>query len=261
MQNVQASLVVGIDLGGSNTRVCLEDEVIKLPTPDTLQAVHEMLNQTIPILAKGRQLDGIGFAIAGQIDFKRQHIVRAGQLNFLRHWPLAETLERAFGCRCVLGNDVEAMAAYLSQNYAGDLSVVAISTGIGYCRVIRRHGKTVLLPGELGHVYHGTSAICGCGAVGHLDAFGGAGLERRTGRPAANLTAEEWQEVGDVISQHLYNVQTIAPSDAFVLYGGMIANQRWMVERIQQQLTPEIPVFLHQEDDGYKGAVALLSVL
>lgn len=184
--------VLGIDLGG--TKVL--SGVIDVDTGRVLstakkrsRAEHgqqDLIDRLIETAREALNASGIrtdeisriGIGAAGQIDRRDGVIINAPNLANMTNVRLADIVKSALGIPTFLFNDVEAAAAGEASFGAGrgqkDFVVVFVGTGIG--GAIYRDGKPYLgassTAGEIGHtVVEVNGRICGCGELGHLEAY------------------------------------------------------------------------------------------
>jgi glucokinase len=180
------SRVAGIDLGGTKIQgVVLDgDDVVadlKRPTPttggaDVAVAIGEMLREM--------GLDGvsrIGIGAPGVIDRVRGVVLRAPNLAISATVPIVDLVRDATGITDVeLDNDVN--AATIAEHRLGaargatDALCVFVGTGVGGGLILdgalRRGPRS--LTGEIGHVVVVDGGRrCGCGGLGHLEAYAG----------------------------------------------------------------------------------------
>ena len=188
-------LCLGVDIGGTNTKLGLVDfegQIVAQQT--TLTAMLDQPERVCDfILAAGKQLaisagrsldslEGVGVAVPGILDM--QHGVLKELSNLLRwiDFPLRRELSNRFNRDVVLINDASA-AAYGEFTFRGmvdnSLALITLGTGIGSGVVIQGKplGGSHGCAGEIGHVVIDTNLnqrICGCGMPGHLEAYAGS---------------------------------------------------------------------------------------
>ncbi len=207
-------LIAAIDNGATNTRVSLrqgdeESECMKYETPHSYEDAIVRVHSIARLLANGRKIDAVGFAVAGKIIDGR--IVQAGELQD-RGWvglPFQKNVAGQFGLetdRVILHNDC--MAAAIAQRVANQKVggpeagyVETISTGNGgagfdeFGEIEDEPGHEILRPG----------AICGCGKDGCIEAYiSGSGIERNRYERAEKLSLALWKQViADAVEAHV----------------------------------------------------------
>jgi len=180
-------VLVGVDLGGTKIQAVALDgtEVVAKKRLATPAAGGEELPAAIAsaIRELGVDIDRVGIGAPGVIDVASGTIVRAPNLNVASTLPLTTAVAAALGISSadvVLDNDVNAGA--LAEQRLGaasgsrDALCVFVGTGVGGGLVldgtIRRGPRG--LTGEIGHVVvRDGGRRCGCGGLGHLEAYAG----------------------------------------------------------------------------------------
>ncbi|MER3524735.1 MAG: glucokinase [Ignavibacteria bacterium] len=198
-------VVVGIDIGGTNTEIgivdhtgsCLGRATLQTGTYDTPEAfVHDLhlhIHRLLERFSCADQLRGIGIG-APNGNYYRGTIEHAPNLRWRGIVPLAAMLHERVHVPVVLTNDANA-AAMGEKIFGGaqgmtDFIVVTLGTGVGsgfFVQDMLVHGKSGFA-GELGHIIvreHGRE--CGCGRRGCLETYASAGGIKRT---AVELLAE-----------------------------------------------------------------------
>jgi len=108
---------IGIDIGGTTTRVGLVDEtgrllaVQRLETPRSGDALLHKLSVWITSIgdsAGAQPVAGIGLAVAGLVDPSRELVTRSVNLPFLVDYPLVEELARRANCKISIHTDANA---------------------------------------------------------------------------------------------------------------------------------------------------------
>ncbi len=182
---------IGIDLGGTKIQgvVVADGEVtaeIKVTTPrGGAEAVVDAIAECVAKLDGGGgdgRVEGVGVGAPGVVEFATGTVVRAPNLpGFDDPVPLGELLTEAVdGRRVAVDNDVNLGALAEHRLGAGrghgDLLAVFIGTGVGGGLVLdgRLRRGPGGMAGELGHVVVCEGGRrCGCGQLGHLEAYAG----------------------------------------------------------------------------------------
>ncbi len=141
---------IGIDIGGTNTRVALIDDChqllqrIQLPT-DTTDPEQEirLIKEAIDVMSP-YDIIGIGISCPGPLDSKAGQIIFTPNLeNAWYGFPLTETLSKYYGYPVCLENDANLAALAEAVVGAGQFNqyvhYLTISTGIGSGFVINKH--------------------------------------------------------------------------------------------------------------------------
>jgi glucokinase len=190
---------IGIDLGGTKILGAIvhgtdvrEDTKRPTPTEGGPEQVVEAIVGIVEELGGAKGVDAIGVGAPGQVDPDDGVVQVAPNLpGWSKPVPLAQLLSDALkGVPVRVENDADAAAAGEHRAGAGkgvaDVLGVMVGTGVGGGLILdgklRRgaHG----LAGEIGHVtVHADGRPCGCGGLGHLEAYAGrAAMEREARR-------------------------------------------------------------------------------
>lgn len=189
-----SDLAIGVDFGGTKLLAAVVDiatgEILgtakKKTNPDDdakelMERIYTGIDGAIESagLKKKQDIVGIGVGIAGQIDTKNGVLLGAPNLSQATvDLPIAALLEKRFGIRAALRNDVQVAALGEGTFGAGkkhaDFFCVFVGTGVG--GAIVRNGQLITgasgTAGEVGHlIIHANGRHCGCGGRGHLEAY------------------------------------------------------------------------------------------
>lgn len=253
---------LGIDLGGTNTRLGLVDENGLLarerfatqaelgpgPWLENLEAAAAKL------LAQGPRPAAVGVASPGVIERPQGIILNSPNLPAWRGFPLAQEAGRALGLPALVENDANCYALGEHRFGAGagrDLACFTLGTGVGGGLIMG--GRVVVGPlgtgGELGHTLAVSGGrLCGCGARGCVEAYASAtGLKgmireaREQGRPTVleqgagvnrltqaaeigdELALELLAQAGRALGRAFANVAAFTGLDLIIIGGGVSA--------------------------------------
>ncbi len=205
------SLVVGIDIGGTNIKLGVVDEQYELekfaskPTPgnsygDLIDCLVGLMNE---IKSKYR-VSGVGVGCAGVVDFESGRVRFSPNIRYLRDAHLRDDLESKLKLPVVVDNDANMVCWGEYKRGAGkgkdNIVCLTLGTGIGGGLVLGGNLYRGSWGGgsELGHItidYQGP--FCGCGNRGCLEAFVGArAIENR----ARRLFVRNHRQVPDHLS-------------------------------------------------------------
>jgi len=272
---------LGADIGGTSARLGLFSEL----DPQALQQTTEFkicndyerdldtLIRSFRQLAGGQVIAGIGIGIPGHLSDDMSGLQSSAHLGDWCGHDLQADLESALDCRVVLENDADA-GALAEAEFAGhdtDFWYLTWGTGIGGAVVTIGSEGYRLVGAEPGHHIISVdtgSVICACGRSGCFEAFvGGKGIEARTGRPAAEASAEIWEEVIGWMGIGIYNLIRIYRTPLLILGGGITEKQPQLVAGIEtaannllgsyQQLEIRTPHF--GSANNLYGALAMMS--
>lgn len=272
-------LIAAIDNGATNTRVSVrqgdeEIECMKYETPHNYDDAIERVHSIARLIADGRHINAVGFAVAGKIIDGR--IVQAGELQD-RGWvglPFQEDVARQFGLDTdyvILNNDCVSAAIaqrVANQKVGGPKTgyVETISTGNGGAG-FNENGE---IEDEPGHEFLKSGAICACGKDGCVEAYiSGSGMERNLGIRAENLPAHMWKQViADAVEAHVLLVnrfEAMGFRPAAIHFFGSVALKQphLLLPGLQQGLSenrdrlpfmPTISTATYGDDSGLIGA-------
>lgn len=263
-------MIVGIDIGATNTRLAVADgsdlghaaaqAAAQARTVD-LAGPHQLVEWVERVIAGLRGLDptrvarSIGVASPGPLDPKRGVVINPPNLTGWENVPLTEMLSDALGCPAHLENDAN-MAA-LGEFHAGagrgttNMVYVTWSSGVGAGLILdgRLFSGSHGTAGEIGHtVLDPDGPLDTCGQRGCVEAFcGGIALERKTGRSADVLFADAASGDSDAachveqaavyMGHALVNLTNLFDPDMIVMGGG--------VTRSWRQVEPVLLEVLH----------------
>lgn len=188
-----APYFVGIDLGGTNTKFGVVDDLgqtiafLSIPTqvPDGPEAAAARIGQAVlDVIKKAgltkEQVSAVGLASAGTMDIPGGRLMVPANLPGWNYFPIRDKVAHACGLPVVFSND--ATAAAFGEYWIGtgkqfdSMIMLTLGTGLG-CGIIiagkpwdgeHSHG------GEYGHTIVDlmpNARICGCGKAGHLEAY------------------------------------------------------------------------------------------
>jgi len=140
-------------------------------------AIRELLNKSG---IDKKQIEGVGLCAPGPLDPKKGIVYNPPNLPGWKNVRLASAVQKKFGIKAKLDNDANAagvaeMIWGAAKGYK-DIFYVTVSTGIGTGVIIDGklyYGKNGMA-GEGGHMtinYDDTTAKCGCGALGCVEAL------------------------------------------------------------------------------------------
>jgi glucokinase len=194
----QHRVTVGIDLGGTSTRIGLFDSTMTLLESHAMstriaagpQSVVEEMAAAVSMLvergAARRRVykpTGAGIGSPGPINLRTGVLGVLANLPGWDRFPLRDSLANALGLPVVLESDANAAAIAEWKHGAGkstgQLSMIMLTLGTGVGSGIILDGKVwhgmFGMSGEVGHSTvdpHGT--ICGCGSRGCLEVYASA---------------------------------------------------------------------------------------
>jgi glucokinase len=183
---------VGVDLGGTKILAAVVDDqgvlrrTRKLDTPRT--GPSDLLDTVAAVVREvSSGLEPVGIGVPGMV-LDDGTVTRSPNLTGFDHpVPVGAELARRLGRPVAVDNDVNVGAVAEHRLGAGrgwsEMVALFIGTGVGGGLILDgalRHGPHGMA-GEVGHItVRPGGERCGCGHLGHLEAYvGRAGLERR----------------------------------------------------------------------------------
>jgi glucokinase len=180
--------VVAVDFGGTHIRAAFFPDEMPQPVKQTkvktladegLEVVLGRIESAIQtVLPLDHENLRIGIASPGPIDPFTGIIFEAPNLPGWENIPLADEIISRFNCPVVINNDAN-LAAWGEWKFGAgrgvnDVLYLTIGTGIG--GGVISQGQLLLgasgLAAELGHMkVVSDGPVCGCGQVGHIEAF------------------------------------------------------------------------------------------
>ncbi len=265
-------MLIGIDIGGTSTKIGLVDNgrviaTTRIPTTGHVDefAFADALAEAAGQMAteSGQRAEGIGIG-APNANQQTGIIEMAPNLPWKNDVPLAKMLEERTGIRSVLGNDANAAALGEWRYGAGqgykDLLLVTLGTGVGSGFIV--NGELLLgsygNAGELGHM---TIVIdgrdCTCGRKGCLEAYvsirglrqtfleldGDAEVLKEEGVRCIARAAEEGDTAALQTFRHaarwlavgLANAVAVTGPERIVLFGGISRNGELLMAPLKER--------------------------
>lgn len=264
-------VALGIDIGGTSTKVALvtrTGRVLAVDSRPTLGGVPDAFLPAVMDLAASflrtqPRIDGIGIAVAGLLDERRDRLVYNPNLAPLEGYPLVDAFRARF--REPVALDVDSNAACLAEAQYGAgvgsrrfLSLV-VGTGLGGAMTIE--GRLVRLAyqclGDIGHVIvQPGGPCCGSGCRGCAEALvSAAALERRGGGRNAREIIEAAQagdgaaiqllaDTGRWLGMAIASMATILFPDTVAISGGLSEAGDLLLAPAQRELRESIAPFV-----------------
>jgi len=187
-------IFIGIDLGGTNTKIGLFNSELELICKTSIATKEEMgpadvvgrIGDTIEKLLTKNNLtidavDALGIGSPGPLSVGEGLIIAPPNLPRFRNTPLRDMVSNRFGKPAVLDNDanVACLGEYILGAGKGSGNMVFYTLGTGIGGGIISNGQ--LLHGsadnaaEIGHsIVYPNGRECGCGQKGCLEAYASA---------------------------------------------------------------------------------------
>lgn len=250
MMQTRPNTYVGVDIGGTNTRIGLFEalnapdfvDVAKFPT---YQGYEEQLHHIVAgIRASNRDnLAGIGVSVAARIAKDGRSVIVAPNLLDYVDKPFAEDLFDRFKCPIRLAHDT--VCGLLAEKNYGALrdidrcAYLTVSTGTGAAIRLGKALTSITSSIEIGHqVLDGNSVKCLCGQIGCLETFtGGRQIELRYGRSIAQVTDKAfWETFSDKLAIGLVNLAQLTRIDVVAVSGAIALNNQFLLPMLQEKV-------------------------
>lgn len=197
--------LMGIDIGGTKTAVCIGTEAGVIMASRRISSVSESIESYREALIAlchtvldeagitGNQLDAIGISAPGPMDCKRGILIAPPNNPGWRNVPIAAMVQAAFKAPVYCNNDANAcaLAEMLFGEHKGTQNLLYLTFSTGMGGGVIANGKLIQgnadAGGEVGHfVLDPNGPVCGCGHKGCWEAYVG-------GRAVAKLLKEKIQ--------------------------------------------------------------------
>jgi len=156
-------MYIGFDIGGSSVKAVLvkNKQVIKSyveDLPDSLFGLLDLLEKIFSELSKDVSVEGVGVAVAGAMDAKREKMLNSPNIKYLNNQPLKKMIGERLGCLIKIEHDVHCFLLAekeigLAKNF-NNIFYLTLGTGIGGAWMVGgkiytgAHGSA----GEAGHI-------------------------------------------------------------------------------------------------------------
>jgi glucokinase len=231
---VLAGNVIGIDIGGTHTRVGRFDSadtksyvvIARYPTPQHYTVQLDRITDAL----QGVAIAGIGVAVGAQLHRDGLSVHTAPNLPEYVDKPLASDLVQRFGCPVRLAHD----PALRDQDRSAYLT---LSTGTGCAFRVRQGDVALVISIEFGHqILDGNTVQCLCGQMGCLEtATGGRQIMLHQGRPPESITdADFWVHFSEKLALGLINLAQLTRVEAVAIGGGIATNRPDLIPRVQR---------------------------
>jgi glucokinase len=216
MSGPPTGVTVGVDLGGTGTRIVALDRAgvvlhqVSHPTPISSVGAISRLVSSIAAAAAGQDLRGVGIGASGPVD--RLGIIRNTEtLPAFSDIQIMPVMSERLGVPCVIDNDAAAAAAGEYACGAGrgsaGLLVVTLGTGLGIATLVggRLFRGTDGGHPEAGHIpVGGPPAPCYCGLLSCWEQLASrTALDHLTGNEADTLATKA--RGGDVAAARIFD--------------------------------------------------------
>ncbi|MDA1169239.1 MAG: ROK family protein [bacterium] len=272
-------MFIVFDIGGTNTRVAGSvdgktlGEVVIYPTPQDYSDGIQALAETAKRLAANTPITAIAGGVPGPMDLSHTQILKAPNMKDWNNKPLQQDLQQLLNTTVRLENDTAMWALAEAHTGAGKgkniVVYITVSTGVGGTRIVNGQIDKSAFGFEIGHhTINPSGPICGCGGVGHLEAYiGGNAMEKRYNKKPKDITDEAvWEDATAFLAIGLLNTCVFWSPHIIILGGSMMKS--FSMERVLASTKslnyivdtlPEIQRSILGESGGLIGALHFLS--
>lgn len=181
---------IGVDLGGTYTKIALVDKDMKIVSKKVLDTMDYKRDALIDGIAasiidilcernlKKKDISGIGMGVAGLVDNKKGIVRYLTNVPGWRNVRLKNLMERRLNIKTYVDNDVNVMA--LAEFYKGagrgarNLVCITLGTGVGGGVVIdgKLYRGSASSAGEIGHIpINERGPRCNCGGAACIESY------------------------------------------------------------------------------------------
>ena len=276
-----SSTYIGIDIGGSNTRIGVFES---LDAPDfvhvtkfpTYQSYEEQLDHImIAVRASNRNhLAGMGVSVAARISKDGHSVSVAPNLPEYVDKPFAEDLAEGLKIPVRLAHDT--VCGLLAEKQFGILhkidrcAYLTVSTGTGAAIQLGKASTTLISSIEIGHqILDGNSLKCLCGQIGCLETFtGGRQIRLRYGHSISQITDKAfWETFSEKLAIGLVNLAQLTRIDVVAISGAILLKNQFLLPMLQEKVstilkgsTLELKKAMLGENAPIVGAAMLLGI-
>ena len=253
-------MYIALDIGGTNIRIGLFENLNKLTKVDQIpayplfdKAQNELIAKLI-ILLENNPVEGIGVCLPGpQIDKELGAIIKSINLPGWTNKSIKKVLADAFKTKVLVEHDVvcAALGESTTLKDTNKFIFVVWGTGVGGAIAEKVSGKFKIIQAEIGHqiiVIDGNN--CPCGQKGCLEAYvGGKSIVRRFGQRLEDIkNPGVWDEIATKMAQGIINLNLLNLTELIVFGGGISVHQPRLVNEVEkivkkEQKVLELPKF------------------
>jgi len=254
MARESAAPYIGIDMGGTNTRVGLFPSLdapeftllAKFPTQQDYELQLQRIAQTLQEAGVQRAA-GVGVSIAARIAADGRAVIFAPNLPGYINEPFASRLAALCACPVRLAHDT--VCGLLAEARFGVLrgvercAYLTVSTGTGAATQLSKAEARLVSSIEIGHqILDGNPRPCLCGMIGCLETYtGGRQLELRYGKPVEQITDDAfWETFTDKLTIGLINLTQLTHVEVIAVSGAIALNRKYLVHALQEKINTRL---------------------
>lgn len=262
---------IGIDIGATKVLLALIKnkkaiKIQKIATPKNKALFLKMLKESVKEIKAGFKIQGIGIAVAGILNQKKDRVLVSPNLKFLKNIPLAKILQKTFKIPIKMENDANCFTlseAILGagKNYKTALGIT-LGSGVGSGFITKKqktnNGAIIecLKNPEAGHhIIRFDGEKCSCSNIGCWEAYASQKFFQRKNTNSIETckkadrgdekSREILQEYGKYVGIGLANLVNILEPEVIILGGGLSNGWRYFLASAKKEMEKRIisPLF------------------
>jgi len=259
------------DMGGTKTRFAVVhngkiDDIVRMDTDASAGGFSALLGAMQEYVGN-RKIQSVVGGMPGQRSGEHGELILTPNLQQWLGIPVHQLIERQFGCKTRIFNDV-VLGGVGEANYGagiskGVMAYFTVSTGVNGVRLLDGRPDPTISRFEIGH----TLMVDADGSLKDLESrVGGASLMKRTGmKPVEVRDPQVWLDHARDLAVALYNTCLYWSPEVIVLGGSMMRDIDLREVASQMEALPRVLVTipkLHKsklgDTTGLHGAMAMV---
>jgi predicted NBD/HSP70 family sugar kinase len=259
------------DMGGTRTRFAVVhngklDDIVRMDTDSSAGGFAALLG-AMQVYVGDREVRSVVGGMPGQLEGKHGSLILAPNLQQWQGIPVRQLIERQFGCKAHIFNDV-VLGGVGEANYGagiatGVMAFFTVSTGVNGVRIVDGQPDQSIDRYELDR----TIMVDSDGNLKDLESrVGGASLMKLTGKKPADIRDPQvWLEHARNLAVALYNTCLYWSPELIVLGGSMMRDIDLREVSSQMEALPRVLTAVPKlrkaklgDTTGLHGALAVL---
>lgn len=241
------SHVLGIDIGGTNTRLSvfrrnkiLNDAKweLRFPTKHNYSDLLDIIKENSENI-KSFKICDIGISIGVELSSDGKTIIASSKLpDYVGH-DFHEDIACIFNVKPVIAHDC--VCAVIAENSilnnTENIAYITISSGIGGAILLKNGNKVIAFRTRLAHhIIDRRGDLCHCGQIGCLASFiDGKELEKKYNLPLESINdISFWKDFTTFVSIGLVNISWLFPITTIIIGGGIALNQPYVKNNLKE---------------------------
>jgi glucokinase len=278
---MENTYIIGVDIGGTTFSSSLFTQTLKLVNTSQIDYISDSNNQLqlldaisrqILNIAKGKTIDGVGFACPGPLDAKLGRILNTPNLLLLENCNFIYEMNNRLHLPCSLDNDANlfALGEYKSYSRKKDVFIgITLGTGLGFGLIINDkiftggHGMAAeygISPIEEGK-WESDLSINGINKLS--DKYLNELLSPKSIFEMAKNNNKDaqllWNEFGEKLGLCISHVINMFDPDAISIGGGLSNAFRYFYNSMRDNIIKYSPAYAHYNVDIFESPSKELS--